>query len=38
VNAKNIGDLHSELAIIKAEYKTLKNSYNGLLKHNSDLT
>ena len=24
--------------IIKAEYKTLKNSYNGLVKQNTDLT
>lgn len=38
MNGKNIGDLYWQLSNIKAEYKTLKNSYNGLVKQNTDLT
>ncbi len=35
---KNIEDLFNELVKIKGQYKSLKNSYNNLVKQNSDLT
>lgn len=35
---KNIEDLFNELVTIKGQYKSLKNSYNNLVKQNSDLT